>query len=164
VGISQVTVGDISVVYTYAGDLQAVDSIKLVPMVNGRVQEIPVVVGDRLQTGDPIAVIDSETYEAQLKQAQAALKLAKTNLAKMEDGTRQETLAAARAAVEYSREALVDVETVSDDERTTAAAALAQAEANLKLAQSEYDNQPNRGSIGSVESAIGPGRSFSGPG
>ena len=90
------------------------------------------------------------TYQAQVKQAEAALTSAKVNLAKMELGSRPEEIAAAQTAVELARAQLNDVTTISDDERTRAAADLATAQAALKAAQSEYDKIAWAGDVGTT--------------
>jgi HlyD family secretion protein len=111
-------------------------------------------VGDHLKAGDTIAVVESKTYAAQLKQAQANLELARLGLAKMEEGTRPEQIAAAQAAVQFARNAVNDLNTITDDERTAAAAAMAQTEAALKRAQSEYDKVSWAGQVGMLPQAL----------
>jgi len=139
VEVATVETGDIALIYTYTGDLQSQRSVSVMPGAAGRVETVLVEVGNEVKAGDPIAIVESDVYAAQLKQAETALALARLNLAKMEQGPRPEEVAAAQAAVELARAAAEDVTTISDDERTAAAAALAQTEAALRLAQFEYD-------------------------
>ncbi len=153
VEIAMVETGDISLILSYTGSLQPEDDINLIPGAAGRVESVMVEVGDTVKTGDPIAIIEDDTYQVQIKQAETALATAKLNLAKMELGSRPEEIAASQAAVELARAALNDVANVSDDERTTAAANLANAEAALKRAQSEYDKIAWAGDVGSTPQA-----------
>ena len=154
VQVATVETGDIAVVYTYAGDIQPAQRVSVLPGAAGRVESVLVEVGDELKTGDPIATLESEVYAAQLSQAEANLEMAQLGLAKMEEGTRPEQIAAAQAAVQFARNAVNDLTTISDQERTAAVAALAQAEAGLRLAQSEYDKIGWAGQVGMMPQAL----------
>ncbi len=142
--------GSMSLVLAYPGSLEPKDSVDLIPGASGRIDSILVKVGDEVKTGDSIATIEDNTYRAQLKQAQAALTSAKINLAKMELGSRPEEITAAQTGVDLARAQLNDIATISDDERTRAAADLARAQAALKTAQSDYDKIAWAGDVGST--------------
>jgi HlyD family secretion protein len=146
--------GSISLVYSYSGDLKAKDSVSVVPESSGRIESVFAKVGDSLKAGDPMAIVESKTYSAQLKQAEANLDLARLSITKMEDGTRPEQIAAAQAAVQFARNAVNDVNTINDDERTAAVAAMAQTEAALKLAQSNYDDVAWAGQVGMLPQSL----------
>ncbi|NJN96598.1 MAG: biotin/lipoyl-binding protein [Anaerolineales bacterium] len=124
--------GQMALVLEYAGTIEAKDNIDLLPGASGRIESVLVAEGDDVQAGDPIAIIEDDTYLAQIKQAEIAVTTAKLNLAKMELGSRPEEIAAAQAAVELARAAVNDVAQVNDNERTRAAAELARAQAALK--------------------------------
>ncbi|MBE7551536.1 MAG: efflux RND transporter periplasmic adaptor subunit [Anaerolineales bacterium] len=146
--------GQMALVLDYAGTLEAKDSLNIMPGANGRIESVMIETGDEVQAGDPIAIIEDDTYLAQLKQAEVAVTSARLNLAKMELGSRPEEIAAAQAAVELARAALNDVATINDDERTRSVADLARAEAELKAAQSEYDKIAWAGDVGQTPQAI----------
>jgi len=146
--------GTISLVYGYAGDIRAKDSINVMPVSAGRIQSVLVAVGDQVKASDPIAMVESKTYAVQLKQAEANVELARLSVVKMEEGTRPEQIAAAQAAVLFARNALNDVNTISDDKRTAAAAGMAQAESALKLAQSQYDKVSWAGQVGMMPQSL----------
>jgi HlyD family secretion protein len=154
VEVDTVETGNIALVYSYAGNLQAKDQVNIIPAASGRIESVLVDVGDEISKDDPIATIERDRYIEQVRQAQAALTTAKLNVAKMELGSRPEEIAAAQAAVQLARAALNDTSTIDDNERTTAAAALAQAEAALKLAQSEYDKIAWAGNVGQMPQAL----------
>jgi HlyD family secretion protein len=154
VEVAVVQKGQMALVLDYAGTIEAKDSLNVIPGASGRIESVMVEAGDEVQAGDPIAIIEDDTYLAQLKQAEVAVTSAKLNLAKMELGSRPEEIAAAQAAVELARAALNDVATVNDNERTTSAADLARAEAELKAAQSEYDKIAWAGDVGQTPQAM----------
>ncbi len=153
VEIAIIETGDISLIFSYSGSLKPQDELKIIPGAAGRIESVYVEEGDAVKAGDLIASIEDDTYQVQVKQAEAALTQTKLNLVKMELGSRPEEIAASQAAVQLARAALNDVALVSDDERTTAAAALANAEAALKIAQAEYDKIAWAGDIGSTPQA-----------
>jgi HlyD family secretion protein len=153
VEVSTAETGNIALIYNYAGNLQAKDEVSLIPAAAGRIESVLVEVGDEVKVGDPIATIERDKYIEQVRQAQAGLTTAKLRLAKMELGSRPEEIAAAQAAVQLGRAALNDVASINDDERTTAAAALARAESALKKAQSDYDKIAWAGDVGTTSQA-----------
>ncbi|MEM7343506.1 MAG: efflux RND transporter periplasmic adaptor subunit [Chloroflexota bacterium] len=154
VEVASVETGDIALIYNYTGSLVSQDDINIIPAAGGRIETVLVEVGDEVTAGDTIATIERDVYIAQVRQAQAGLTTAKLNLAKMELGTRPEEIAVSEAAVTLARAALDDVATVDDNERTAAVSGLAQAEANLKLAQSEYDKIAWAGQVGTTPQAL----------
>lgn len=139
VEVSVTEVGNIAATHSYSGDLKPVQSLSLVSIVSGAVEEVMVKVGDEVRAGDPIIRVEDTTFKAQLKQAEAGLTVAQTNLMKMQKGPRQEQIDIAKAALSGANAQLRGITTMTEDERTLAAAGLAQAEAMLRLAQFEYD-------------------------
>lgn len=154
VEVAEVETGDIAQVFNYTGNLEAKDELKVMPGAAGRVEDVLVEVGDYVNAGDPIATLERDIYVLQLRQAQAALTNAKLQLAKMEMGARPEEIAVAEAAVQLARAALDDIATVSDNERTTAAAGLANAQTALRMAQYEYDKIAWAGNVGQMPQAL----------
>ena len=71
----------------------------LVAEVGGRVVEIAADEGDDVREGQALVKLDEATFQAQVKQAQAAVSAAKANLARVKAGTRSEEIAAAQAAL-----------------------------------------------------------------
>ncbi len=139
VEVTAVGTGNIADVLEFSGNLQPVQSLSLVSIVSGAIEDVLVAVGDEVRAGDPILRVEDTTYRAQLKQAEAALTVAQTNLQKMLNGPRQEQIDMAKTALDAAKAQMEGVTTMTDDERTIAAANLARAEAALRLAQYEYD-------------------------
>lgn len=95
----------------------------------GRVSAILVSEGDRVETGQLLVTFDAAELEGRLMQARANVELARANLAKMENGSRPEEIAEARAA------------TGSGDKETGfRAAEVAQTRADLESARAESVN------------------------
>ena len=139
VEVARAQTGNISQVFTYAGTLQAKDTTQIVPLVAGRVLTVSVDVGDVVKAGDPIAVLEPDVYQEQLRQAESGLKAAQGKLAAMRIGSRPEEIAAAQASVRAAQVAIDAVTTPTDDQRTLAAATMASTEAALRVAQYNYD-------------------------
>lgn len=154
VEVGQVETGNIAATYAYSGDLQPVHALSLVSIVSGAVEEVMVKVGDEVRAGDPIIRVEDTAYKAQLKQAEAALTVAQTNLLKMQKGPRAEQIEIARASLDGARAQLRGATTMTEDERTVAAANLAQAEAALRLAQYDYDKIKWAGQVSQTPQAL----------
>lgn len=67
----------------YSGTIEATTS-ELSFQVNGRVTEVLVEEGERVEKGQPLARLDQATYQAHRDQALASLDMARKNLRKME--------------------------------------------------------------------------------
>lgn len=154
VEVAQVKTGDIALVFDYSGNLQAQADVTLAPRVSGQIEAVLIEVGDQVKAGDPIAILDHDVYAAQLKQVEAALSLAQLKLDKMNEGARPEEIEAAQAAYQITQGALQDVQHIDDNERTTAAATMANAQAALKIAQFEYDKIAWAGQVGETPQAL----------
>lgn len=64
----------------FTGTLIPKSKFTIAPKISGRLQKLMVNIGDRVEHGQLIAVLDDEEYSQQLIQAQADLKVAQANL------------------------------------------------------------------------------------
>jgi multidrug efflux pump subunit AcrA (membrane-fusion protein) len=113
----------------------------------GRVIEVLVSEGDVVKQGQPLVRLQDDELKITIAQAQAALDLARANLAQIEQGARPEEIVAAEGALRATQAQLGTV--VADRDRLTGGAtdaAIAAAQARLaaalvdqKLAQDFYD-------------------------
>lgn len=71
--------GNISSIATVTGKIAAQMEVSIIPKMGGKVAEVNFEVGDRVHTGDVLVRLDSTEIQAQLKQARAALAMAKAN-------------------------------------------------------------------------------------
>ncbi len=154
VEVTQAETGNIAAILSYTGNLRPTQNLSLVSIVAGAVEDVLVEVGDEVRAGDPVLRVEDTTYKAQLKQAEAGLTVAQTNLLKMKNGPRPEQIEMAEVALNAAKAQLEGVTTLTDDERTLAAASLAQAEAGLRLAQAQYDKIKWAGQAGMTPQAL----------
>ena len=114
----------------FVGTLASPRFVTVKPQVEGRINQIYVKEGDRVNQGQPIIALQSDDAQALLQQRQAALQQANANLALLKAGTRPEQIAQARATLAQAQSKLTDAQSGSELE------AIAQAEAQIGSAQS----------------------------
>lgn len=73
--------------------------------IGGRLQSVLVREGDRVKAGQLIAVLEHDSIDAQIKQAQGAVEAAEFALRDMQRGARPEQIEAARARLEQAQAA-----------------------------------------------------------
>ncbi|MBE9162623.1 MULTISPECIES: efflux RND transporter periplasmic adaptor subunit [Microcoleaceae] len=120
----------------FVSSLEAKRSVQIKPQTEGLVTEIFVKSGDSIEKGQAIARIKSDSAQAQLRQSQANLSAAESNLAELQAGARPEEIAQAQAQVAQAQANLAQLRSGSRPEEIGQAQALvSQAEANLADAQ-----------------------------
>ncbi|MCL2932672.1 MAG: efflux RND transporter periplasmic adaptor subunit [Trichodesmium sp. MAG_R03] len=121
---------------TASGEVQPIQRVNLSPKNQGRLAQLYVEQGDRVQADQIIARMESRDLEAKLRQAQARLQSSKANLAKQETGSRPEEIAAARARLNQVEARLSQLQAGSrQEEIAVARARLDQVEARLSQLQ-----------------------------
>ena len=121
-----------------SGTLEA-RNISVGSKVGGRVTQVLVAEGDRVQPGQLLLTFDDKELFARLTQARGKLAQARANLAKMEHGSRKEDIAEARATSGYQEHAI-----------DTYRADLERAQADLVNAQTNYHRAQKLASEGVV--------------
>lgn len=137
---------DMRQVALLTGTVKPMAEVRVMAKVSGRLDEL------RLEDGTPVelglvipkkgarlAVIDHEAFEAQVKQADAALAAAKAEQAKMEAGARPEELEIARANVRAAQAAVEGAQAAVEGAKS----AVAQAQASLKNAAADVERARN---------------------
>ena len=131
VTLTKVVRADISQTLTLTGTAAALPNqdIKVSALVPGRVAELKVAEGDRVQAGEIVAQLDDRPYHDQLQQAEAAAEQARANFenAKLSRARNEDLFQRGIAA----RKDLEDART----QESVAQAAVRQAEAALSLAR-----------------------------
>jgi RND family efflux transporter MFP subunit len=122
----------------FNGSLEAPRSVIIKPQVEGRVTQIFIEEGKRVQQGQVIISLESDSVQAQLLQAKAALAQAQARLAELQAGTRQEEVAQARAQLTQAQARLRDAQSGSQPQE------IAQAEAQIQSAKSDVELAQSR--------------------
>lgn len=103
--------------------------------VAGRVESIPVQVGDSVRAGDPLIVLESELFAADLLQAEAALASAQAQLEAAEAGPNPGDIAAAEGAVAAAEGAVAAAQAALVQAELNAENAASQAESSVEIAR-----------------------------
>lgn len=75
------------------------EEVSVAPEVSGRIVEITVERGDRVEAGQVLVRLDDAVLQSQRRQAEAGLAAAQANLARVRAGARPQEITAARAAL-----------------------------------------------------------------
>ncbi|MCA1904123.1 MAG: efflux RND transporter periplasmic adaptor subunit [Cyanobacteria bacterium KgW148] len=86
-----------------SGKVVPIQTVNLSPKVGGKLVELLVEQGDRVEAGQIVAKMDSSSIEPQILQAQSAVSSARANLERLRNGSRIEDINAAKAQVEAAR-------------------------------------------------------------
>lgn len=88
---------------TFVGTVLPEQRAAIGSAVDGRVVEFPVNEGDRVEAGQTLAQLLTETIRLELEAAQGELELRQSELEELENGTRPEEIEEARAQMEAAR-------------------------------------------------------------
>ena len=138
--IVRVEIGNIQSVVTAQGTLEPKDYVDVGAQVSGEIIKMHVEIGDLVKTGDLIAEIDPDVYEAQVKSSEAQLKQLAAQKLQQEALVKQATWKFQRNKKLYddkavSKEALED----SEIDLEVSKATLLALEAQIEQAQSSLD-------------------------
>ncbi|MBW1800566.1 MAG: efflux RND transporter periplasmic adaptor subunit, partial [Deltaproteobacteria bacterium] len=161
----------------YVGTLCARIKVNVATELGGTIEKLFFEKGDRVKKGQALAEIGTSSIRIEVRQAKAALAVAKSQLAKMEKGSRPEEIRIARAVVEQAGATLQEAENnfkrikglysrqaISDSEYDTAQKGVETARANLKSARQqlvlaeegprEEDRDASRASLEQARAAL----------
>ncbi|NLM96462.1 MAG: efflux RND transporter periplasmic adaptor subunit [Halanaerobiaceae bacterium] len=88
------------------GQIEAFEDIQISTKTGGIIEKIHVRTGDRVKKGQPLFQFEQEDIRIQLKQAEAAVEIARATLEKMIKGTSEEQIRAGEAGVKQAEAAL----------------------------------------------------------
>jgi len=97
-----VKLGSIKDITKLSGVIEAEEDIKVTSKIPGRIAEITKDVGDIVQKGEPIVLLETNELRNQLAQAEAALAMAEANLKANEDAALPSKVEQVRAALEQA--------------------------------------------------------------
>jgi multidrug resistance efflux pump len=116
-----------------------IQEVRLGSKIGGRVAEVRINEGDKVEPGQVLLVLEVPELEAQRDQIEAKLQEAQAQLEKAEHGPREEEKDAARAALEAARARLDRlIAGFREEEKRQSKNELEAAEADLKLAREEF--------------------------
>jgi multidrug efflux pump subunit AcrA (membrane-fusion protein) len=101
--------GSLSTEASASGQLVAQREAALSPALAGRVEQVYVAVGDQVQAGDPLVLLESAPLERAVRRAEQTLVIQKARLAELLKPPTEEDMAAAEAAVASAQAQLADV-------------------------------------------------------
>lgn len=123
----KVTRGDISQEVSESGTVKRGEEINLGFKNSGKIEKIYVKVGDKVKANQILAKLDTSQLSIQLKEAEAALEVAQSQLKKLLAGASKEeikiaetSVANAKTSLESARKNLEDVEALSKENLTQA--------------------------------------------
>jgi RND family efflux transporter MFP subunit len=126
---------DISEIGDYTGSLFPLSEFVLAPKIAGRLEKIPVNIGDVVRSGDLVAALDDEEYRQQVSQAKAELEVAQASLQEV-----RSTLENARREFERTEE-LRKKKIASESQRDAAEAQFTSQQAKMKVAQAQVSQK-----------------------
>ncbi len=129
-------VGDGTQELALIGEVEAADQAMVRSQASGTVRQVLVNVGDRVQPGQTVAVLDNSDQRLALAEANAALASAQSSLSRMEAGTRPEVVAQRRAELRAAQAREAEARTNVQNVQALLPSLLAQREAELAAAQS----------------------------
>lgn len=144
--VEQALLNDVSPQKKYIASVEAIKSVNLVPQVTGYIDKVLFQEGAPVKEGDVLFVIEQDKYLANVELSKAALASAQANMVRAErDYRRQKAL----SSQNYASKSTLDT---SESAYLQAKAAVAQAQANLDLANIDLEHTeikaPINGKIG----------------
>jgi len=128
---AEVTLGDLTVEVTATGTLEPVNQVEVGTEVSGTIHRVLVDFNDRVKQGEVLAELNTDQFQARVKQASAALELARAQVAQSE-ATLVETRNALKRASELGAKNLN-----SPQDRDAAQAAYDRAVADLARSRAQ---------------------------
>ncbi len=155
VKLDTIELGMVKTVSEVVGTLEAKDAVILKPEIEGRISQILVQEGNRINRGQKIIQLESNDWQAELLEAQAQLANAKARLAELEAGNRIEDIEEAKARLREAKARLSNAQTGGSlEEIAQAQAQVEAAQARAELAQqrvARYETLQQEGAISADE-------------
>ena len=127
---------NLAVRITADGEVKPYETVNISPKVSGRLVQLRVEQGDRVQQGQILAIMEQNDLKAQFLQAQANLAQAQSRLQQAKAGSRKEEIAQAEARFVQAQSRLQQAKNgPRQEEIAQAAARLVQAQARLQQAK-----------------------------
>jgi RND family efflux transporter MFP subunit len=122
----------------FLSPLEAPRGVDIKPETEGRISEILVRDGEKVQQGQVLVRLNTDETEAQMMQAKAGLDRAKARLAELEAGSRPEEIAEAEARLNQAKARLANAQAGARPEE------IAQAQAQVEAARADAELAKSR--------------------
>lgn len=133
--------GDISRSVATSGSVEALVMVEVGSQLSGQIKEIYVDFNDRVTAGQVIALIDPQTFQSRLSQAEADVKVAEANIAVREAAIARTEANLRKSSREFERQKpLAEQGTISASALDATQAAFESMQAELKMEQAQYRN------------------------
>ena len=139
VGVATVTPTQVTPSLEFSGTIEASSMVNLAPQITSRLEKLAVDVGSQVRAGDLIATLESTGYEIAVQQAQANLTSAQAKLETVVGGGRPEQVASAQAALTIAQTKQAQLQNPSPADVQAAQSAVDTAQANVTAAQAHLD-------------------------
>lgn len=149
--------GEIKNTNTFTGTTKVKEETEVTVEMGGTVQEVYVTLGQQVKKGDKLLIIKGDDVQNGVKQAAAALELAKANYTNTTDGSVESqknaldnSLKLAQMAYDEAKRShdiniqLYQAEAISEDMYKKSEMGLSQAKQNLDMAQKSYDTSSGK--------------------
>lgn len=136
--------GEIENTNTFIGTTKVREEISVTAEMSGTIQEIYVTLGQQVKKGDKLLAIKGDDLQNSVKQAQAALDIAKASYTNSKNSLSENLKTAQRNYDEAKRShdaktQLYQAQAISEDEFKRSQASFDQAKQSLDMAQKSYD-------------------------
>lgn len=130
--------GEIVQSVSASGALEALVTVQVGSQLSGQVTEVLVDFNDRVVRGQPLAILDPQTYESRIEQARAAVAAADAQVAQQQAGLAQAQANVELAQAEFNRQKfLFDRGIAAQAALDAAQAQLTTAEAGVRTARAQ---------------------------
>lgn len=132
-----------------SGNIEAIE-VDLAFRIGGQIKTLPIEEGDRIKVGQVVATLDTDTLLALKGGAEASITTAKAVLDELEEGTRKESIAMARAGLMAAKSRMKNAKDEYDrhlplfKQGAISASTLDARETALKVATEDYNNAAER--------------------
>jgi HlyD family secretion protein len=150
---TQVQLEDVTQRIRGSGKIQPVRTVNLSPKTAGRIQELLVDQGDRVEQGQVVARMDSQDLTAERNQAAANLAAAQARLETLQNPTRSEAIDQAQAGVDRAVGDIARAQSEvirAEGEVLRAQGAVGDAESQLGFAGRQFERQKQLASQGAI--------------
>lgn len=155
VRVAPATTGDIVLITPYAAIVGPVDQIDLAPLERGRLDSLAVGVGSEVKKGQLLGELSHGTLDAELAEAEAALRISQAKLAKIKAAARPAELKG-QAKLHEARAKLDELVNPLESDLRVAESAVNAAESKLDSARTKLDQliDPSGSDVQKAESDV----------